>query len=378
MKILIAPDSFKNSLTAMEAAESIEKGILKVYPDADIHKLPMADGGEGTVQSLIDATGGRKKYKEVLGPLGHSVKAYYGLLGDNRTAVIEMATASGLPLVPREKADPRKTTTYGTGQLIKAVLDEDIKKIIIGIGGSATNDAGVGMAQALGIKFMDANGKEIGHGGSELCKIKKIDMTGLDKRIEDVDIKVACDVSNPLHGPDGASYIYGPQKGATPNIVKELDDNLRYFADIVKEKLNINLQGIPGAGAAGGLGAGLVVFLDAELESGIDIILKASKLEDYLPNVDLVITGEGRIDEQSLNGKTPIGIARKAKEYNLPVIGIAGSLGQKASLVLDEGIDSIFSIIPHPIDLDNALQHASEWLELTAEYIMRVYFMQNA
>ncbi|ACL71040.1 glycerate kinase [Halothermothrix orenii] len=372
MKVLIAPDSFKGSLTALEVAESIERGIKKVIPGAEIIKVPMADGGEGTVRSLVDATGGEIVYEEVTGPLGDKVKACYGLLGSGETAVIEMATASGLPLVPPEQADPGKTTTYGTGELIKAALDKGVKELIIGIGGSATNDGGMGMAQALGVSFRDSRGRELGSGGIELARLEKIDLSALDSRIKGVDIKVACDVNNPLYGPDGAAYVYAPQKGADPEMVEELDRNLKHFAIIVKRELGIDLQSIPGAGAAGGLGAGLVAFTGAELRSGVEIVMEANHFTDKLNGVDLVITGEGKIDGQTITGKTPIGVARKAKERGIPVIGIAGTLGDDADLVLEEGIDAIFSIMERPVTLKEALKYTETWLESTAASIMRL------
>lgn len=377
MRILIAPDSFKGSLSALEVAANIEQGILKVIPEAKIFKVPMADGGEGTVQSLVDATGGRIIYKEVTGPLGDPVEAYFGILGDQKTAVIEMAAASGLTLVPPERLDPRNTTTYGTGELIKAALDEGVDNIIIGLGGSATNDAGIGMAQALGVHFLDSRGREVGFGGRELIRIEKIEMGGLDPRIKNVDVKVACDVTNPLFGPDGAAYIYGPQKGATPEVVEFLDNCLRYFAKTVKNELGQDIQNISGGGAAGGLGAGLVVFLNAELKSGIQIVLEANKIDKYLQQVDLVITGEGKIDSQTIKGKTPVGVARKAKEYNLPVIAIAGSVDDDAVIVFEAGIDSVFSIIQKPISLEDAINNTAKWIQTTSEQIMKVYLLNT-
>lgn len=377
MRILIAPDSFKGSLSALEVAANIEQGILKVIPEAEIFKVPMADGGEGTVQSLVDATGGRIIYKEVTGPLGDPVEAYFGILGDQKTAVIEMAAASGLTLVPPERLDPRNTTTYGTGELIKAALDEGVDNIIIGLGGSATNDAGIGMAQALGVHFLDSRGREVGFGGRELIRIEKIEMGGLDPRIKNVDVKVACDVTNPLFGPDGAAYIYGPQKGATPEVVEFLDNCLRYFAKTVKNELGQDIQNISGGGAAGGLGAGLVVFLNAELKSGIQIVLEANKIDKYLQQVDLVITGEGKIDSQTIKGKTPVGVARKAKEYNLPVIAIAGSVDDDAVIVFEAGIDSVFSIIQKPISLEDAINNTAKWIQTTSEQIMKVYLLNT-
>ncbi|KXS41160.1 MAG: glycerate kinase [Candidatus Frackibacter sp. T328-2] len=371
MRLLIAPDSFKGSLTALEVAESLGRGLQRADTEFEIEKLPMADGGEGTVRSLVDATDGELISKEVTGPLGDRVEAFFGILGDGNTAVIEMAAASGLPLVPEGKRNPAKTTTYGTGELIKAALDEGCAKLIIGIGGSATNDCGVGMAQALGGKFLDKNGKDVGFGGGELEAIQKIDLNGLDSRIEEVEIQVACDVDNPLYGKNGAAYIYGPQKGATPEVVKELDEGLKSIAQVIKDDLNKDVNSIPGVGAAGGLGAGLTAFLGADLKPGIDIVIETSKIEDKIREVDIVITGEGMIDSQTIFGKTPIGVARVAKKYDLPVIGVAGSLGDGANKVYEEGIDTLFSIVDKPMDLEVAMEQAQRLLERLGENLGR-------
>ncbi|WP_427338991.1 glycerate kinase [Caloranaerobacter sp. DY30410] len=375
MKILVAPDSFKGSLTALEVAECIENGILEVLPNAQVIKVPMADGGEGTVRALVDANKGEIIYKEVTGPLGTPVNAFFGILGDGKRAVIEMAAASGLPLVPKDKANPMITTTYGTGELIKHALDFGVEELIIGIGGSATNDAGVGMAQALGIRFLDENGEEIGFGGKELIRIKEIDISGLDKRILKTEIKVACDVTNPLYGPNGAAFVYAPQKGADEEMVKLLDKNLKHFAEVVKNQLGIDVQNIPGAGAAGGLGAGIVAFLGGKLLPGIKIILEANNFAEKLNGVKLVITGEGRIDGQTVNGKTPIGVAKEAKKLGIPVIAIAGTLGHDANLVLKEGIDAIFSITQKPATLEEAIEYTSEWIKSTTSQIVKVFVM---
>ena len=375
MKILVAPDSFKGSLTALEVAESIKKGIKNYKSNIKVDLLPLADGGEGTVQSLVDATRGEIIKEKVTGPLGEKIKANYGILGDGKTAAIEMAAASGLPLVPEEKRDPSKTTTYGTGELIKSALEHGVEEIIIGLGGSATTDAGVGMAQALGVSFLDEKGKEVGFGGRYLDKISEIKMDNLDNRVKDTKIRVACDVDNPLFGKDGAAYVYSPQKGAYQEMVKVLDKKLRKFNEKVKERLNKDVNKIAGAGAAGGLGAGLVAFLNAELETGIDIILDTVEFEKRLKNVDLVITGEGRLDGQSIYGKTPIGVAKRAKNHNIPVIAIAGSLGPGAKKVLDKGIDAYFSIIDKPDNLKAVIKRSSELLESTAEQIIRIFLL---
>jgi glycerate 2-kinase len=366
MKIVIAPDSFKESLSAFEAANAIERGFRGVIPDAEYIKIPMADGGEGTVQSLVDSTGGSKVEVTVTGPLGEPVLSFFGLLGDGKTAVIEMAAASGLHLVPFEKRNPLMTTTRGTGELILAALDLGVNHFIIGIGGSATNDGGAGMVQALGGRLLDKNGAEIGHGGGALSNLDSIDLSQLDVRLKNVNIKVACDVDNPLTGPRGASAVYGPQKGATPELVKQLDDNLTHFANIVELVLEKPFRDIPGSGAAGGLGAGLIAFLSADIQSGVDIVLEAVRFEDHMKGAALVITGEGRIDKQTINGKTPIGVAKAAKKYNVPVIAIAGSISQDSHIVYNHGIDALLSIVPGVITQANAFENASLYMEQTA------------
>lgn len=371
MKILVAPDSFKGSLTAMEAAENIKRGIHNYDSKTEVELLPMADGGEGTVQSLVDATDGKIIEELVTGPLGEEVKAFYGLLGDGKTAVIEMAAASGLPLVPENKRNPLLTTTYGTGELIASALDRKVEKIIVGIGGSATNDAGVGMAQALGAEILDAKGQQIEFGGGNLDQIEKINLDKLDSRLKDVEVIVACDVDNPLYGKNGAAYVYGPQKGADQEMVEILDQNLRHFNQKSIDELNINTNKIAGAGAAGGLGAGLVAFLNAELRAGIDIILDFIKFEEKLEDVDLVITGEGMLDGQSIYGKTPIGVSRSAAKKNIPVIAVAGTLGEGVEKILDHGINSYFSIIDRPANLAEIVEESPELIAKLVEQIMR-------
>ncbi len=371
MKVLVAPDSFKGSLTAMEAAENIKRGIVKADPEIDIDLLPMADGGEGTVQSLVDATEGEIIKKEVRGPLGESVEAFYGILGGGETAVIEMAAASGLPLVPEGKRNPLKTTTYGTGELIASALEHGVQKIIIGIGGSATNDAGVGMAQALGAEILDEKGQEIGFGGGNLDQIVEINLDNLDSRLKDVEILVACDVDNPLFGENGAAYVYAPQKGADQEMVEKLDQNLRHFNKIAVKELNRDPNQIPGAGAAGGLGAGLVAFLEAELKAGVNIVLEIINFEKRLEGVDLVITGEGMLDGQSIFGKTPVGVSRTAAKNNIPVIAVAGTLGEGVEKVLDHGITSYFSIIDRPAELKDVVERSPELLADLSEQIIR-------
>jgi len=339
MKIVIAPDSFKGSLTAIEVSNALEKGVKKAYPEALVEKIPMADGGEGTVQCLINATQGKIYDKEVTGPLGDPVIASFGVLGDQDAAAIEMASASGLPLVPPEKKNPLITTTFGTGQLIKAALDHGCSTMIIGIGGSATNDGGAGMVQALGVQLLDKNNKEIGFGGAQLASLDHIDISNMDKRISKTKILVASDVQNPLCGPTGASRIYGPQKGATEEMIVTLDHSLSHFADIIKRDLGKDIKDIPGAGAAGGLGAGLMAFLNAELKPGIDIVINTVRLEEIVQDADLVITGEGEINGSTIYGKTPIGVARVAKKFQIPVVSISALIDESGIIVKEHGID---------------------------------------
>lgn len=339
MRIVIAPDSFKGSLTAREVSDAIEEGVKCVFPKAQIIKIPMADGGEGTVECLVEATGGRIFKKEVIGPLGGPVKASFGILGDRTTAAIEMASASGLPLVPPEKKNPLMTTTFGTGQLMEAALDEGCRRMIIGIGGSATNDGGAGMLQALGIHLLDQAGTEIGPGGAELLRLRKIDISSMDPRIRNTKILVASDVQNPLCGPTGASRIYGPQKGANEEMILLLDCALKNFADIVFRDFGREIENIPGAGAAGGLGAGLMAFFDSEMKPGIDIVIQAVQLEEAIKGSHFVITGEGEISQSTIYGKTPIGVAKVAKKYQIPVVSISALIDKSGFIVTEHGID---------------------------------------
>ncbi|MEZ9063258.1 MULTISPECIES: glycerate kinase [unclassified Vibrio] len=377
MKIVIAPDSYKESLSAMGVAQAIEDGFKQLIPNAEYVKLPMADGGEGTVQSLVDATNGSIIQHPVIGPLGEIVEGFYGMFGDGKTAIIEMAAASGLDLVSPEQRNPLKTTTYGTGELIKAVLDKGVEHIIIGIGGSATNDGGLGMAQALGIRMLDAEGHELVFGGGELSKLTTIDLTNLDPRLQNVRLEVACDVDNPLCGPKGASQVFGPQKGATPEMVELLDANLAHYASIMKNQLGVDVIDLPGAGAAGGLGAALVGLLNAELRPGINIVMDAVNLDEIVSDADLVITGEGRIDSQTIHGKTPIGVARTAKKHKLPVIGIAGCLASDCGVVHEHGIDAVFAVVNRSVDLPTALAEAAKNIELTARNVAAMYTIKH-
>jgi glycerate kinase len=372
MKIVIAPQGFKGNLTALQVAQAIENGIKRVAPSAMTTIKPMADGGEGTVQALVDATGGKMMTTEVTDPLGGRVNAHWGILSDQTTAVIEMAAASGLPLVPPEKRNPLVTTTYGTGELVRAALDHGCQKLIIGIGGSATNDGGAGMAQALGARFLDAKGENLPFGGAALARLAHIDVSSLDSRLTDFDVTLASDVNNPLCGPRGASAIYGPQKGATPEMVKQLDAALSHYADVIQKDLGIDFRNVPGAGAAGGLGLGLMVFLKAKMIPGIDVVIKATKLVDDLKDADLVFTAEGRIDRQSAMGKVPTGVALKAKEFGIPVIALAGEVADDCRVVYEQGIDAVLSIAPGPISLEQSMAEAEKLITDTAENAMRL------
>ncbi|OJF94684.1 glycerate kinase [Alkalibacterium sp. 20] len=372
MKIVIAPDSFKESLTALEAASAIEEGFKLVFPDSDYIKVPMADGGEGTVQSIIDATGGTMKELTVTGPLQEPVDAFYGLSGDKKIAVIEMAASSGLDKVNPEKRNPLLTTTYGFGELIKDALDEGVEEILLGIGGSATNDGGAGMIMSLGGKLLDKNKKPISPNGKGLKDLAYIDITEMHSRINDVNIRVACDVDNPLTGEQGASYIYGPQKGGTPDQLKQLDANLSHFAQLIKETLGKDIEHIPGAGAAGGLGAGIMAFLNGKLERGGDLLVDLLDLEAKIKEADLVITGEGGINHQTIFGKTPIAVSQVSKKYGVPTIAFAGCLNKGYENIYDEGIDAAFSIIPEFSSQEDALANGYENLKNTAMNSARV------
>lgn len=358
MKIVIAPDSYKESLSATEVAQAIEKGFREIFPDAQYVSVPVADGGEGTVEAMIAATQGTEHSALVTGPLGEKVNACWGMSGDGQTAFIEMAAASGLALVPPEKRNPLVTTSRGTGELILQALESGAKSIIIGIGGSATNDGGAGMVQALGARLCDANGTEIGDGGGSLNSLNTIDISGLDPRLKNCAIRVACDVTNPLTGDQGASRVFGPQKGATEERIVELDRNLSHFADIIKKSLRVDVKDVPGAGAAGGMGAALMAFLGADLRSGIEIVTQALNLEEHIHDCTLVVTGEGRIDSQSIHGKVPVGVANAAKKYHKPVIGIAGSLTRDVGVVHQYGIDAVFSVLTSIGTLEEAFRGA--------------------
>ncbi|WP_305811058.1 glycerate kinase [Photobacterium leiognathi] len=377
MKIIIAPDSYKESLTAMEVATAIENGFRQVLPNAEYIKLPMADGGEGTVQSLVDASNGTIIERSVTDPLGEQINGFFGLMGDGKTAIIEMAAASGLHLVSPELRNPMLTTSFGTGELILAALDKGVEHIIVGIGGSATNDGGIGMAQALGVRFLDENNKPIHYSGGALDRLHHIDISDIDPRLVSVKLEVACDVDNLLCGEKGASQVFGPQKGATPEMVTQLDNNLAHYAEIIKRDLGKDVKDMAGAGAAGGMGAALLGIFNAQLRPGIEIVMDAVNLADVLKDADLVITGEGRIDSQTIHGKTPIGVARTAKRFNKPVIGIAGCLSYDCNVVHEHGIDAVFSVVPRSVSLAEALAEAAINVELTARNVAAIYALAH-
>ncbi len=372
MRIVIAPQSLKGSLTAAEAGAAIAAGVQVVYPQAICMIVPVADGGEGTVQALVDATGGEIVLQTVTGPLGEPVEAFFGLLGNGDTAAIEMAACAGLPLVPPERRDPRITTTYGVGELILAALACGCHHFIIGIGGSATNDGGAGMAQALGASLQTSEGTEIARGGAALATLAHIDTSTLDKRLADCQFEVACDVNNPLSGPTGATAVYGPQKGATPEMVAQLDAALGHYAEVIEQNLGLSVKNIPGAGAAGGLGAGLITFLHATLRPGAQIVLEAVHLEEQLAGADLVITAEGQLDAQTAYGKSVGAVAELAKRYHLPVLALAGSLGEQYRAVYALGVDAVGVLPSGPISLEYAMAHAATLTSDTTERALRM------
>ncbi len=371
MKILVAPDSFKESLSAIQVAEAISKGVLKIIPNAEIIKTPISDGGEGLLDALVNDKNGKIITVKVYDPLYRSIAAEYGILNEGTTAVIEMAKASGLELLKEQEKNPDITTSYGTGQLILDALDRGCQKIIIGIGGSATNDGGMGMVKALGGKFINKEGVELTEGGGALGELSSIDLTNFDKRISNCKIVVACDVTNKLTGENGASFVYGAQKGGSKEQLEFLDKNLEHYAAIIRNHLGIEIENINGAGAGGGMGAGLIAFLNAELKSGINLILETLEIKKYIKNIDLIITGEGKIDKQTLQGKTILGIAALAKEYHVPVIAITGKIGDNIDEIYKLGITSIFSIVNKPMKLEEAINDVEYLIQSCIETIIR-------
>lgn len=377
LQVVIAPDSFKGSLSSWEVAKAMERGVQRVVPQAELTLLPLSDGGEGLVDALVVASGGELLEVDVSGPLGTPVTAKLGLMGGGQTAVIEMAQASGLILVPENERNPLVTTTFGTGELISKALDLGSTHLIIGIGGSATNDGGMGMAQALGFRFLDAQGEPLGSGGGELARLARIDASRMDPRLSDVRIEVACDVNNPLTGPTGASQIYGPQKGATPAMVEFLDAALARYDLILQRDLRQNVGKVPGAGAAGGLGAALMALLGGTLVSGIELVLDVLAFDEKAKGADLVLTGEGKFDAQSAYGKVPVGVARRARELGVPCVVVAGSVLPSAEILHGEGVSAYFSILNQPMSLQEAMTNGAELVENQVAEIVRLFSVGN-
>ena len=375
LRIVIAPQAFKHSVGAREAALAIQRGVLRAAPDAETVLIPVADGGDGTLAALIDTTGGAYREATVTGPLGDPQAARWGIMGDGETAVIEMALASGLALIPDERRDPRRATTYGSGELMRAALDAGYRRIVVGLGGSATNDGGAGMASALGARFLDANGSPLPPGGAALGDLVRVDVADLHPAVFEATVIGATDVTNPLCGATGASAIFGPQKGATPEMVSELDGCLANFARVVQSDLGVNVLHTPGSGAAGGLGAGLIAFAGAELRSGIDMVCDVLDFDRHAPGADFVIAGEGRADRSTAFDKAPVGIARRARRFSVPTVLMAGSLGPGYETLYEHGIDAILPIAEEPADLDSSLRRGSELLERAAERAIRLYIL---
>ncbi|MBI4234255.1 MAG: glycerate kinase [Chloroflexi bacterium] len=372
MKVLIAPQSFKGSLSGMQAALAMAEGVRRVFPAAELVTLPVADGGDGTLDALVESTGGRYHQSQVSGPLGERVTARWGVMGDGRTAVIESAQACGLVLVPPERRDPLVTTTYGVGEFIRHALDQGYRRFIIGVGGSATNEGGAGMAQALGVRLLDAGGNHLPRGGLALLSLERVDCAGLDPRIPQSEIIVAVDVTNPLCGPQGAARTYGPQKGATPEVVELLDRGLERLAYVVRRDLGVEVKDLAGAGASGGLGAGLAAFLGARLQPGADLVCETLHLDEHLEGAHLVLVGEGRLDWQTAFNKAPVAVARRARARGIPVIAIAGSLGPGHQEVHQHGIDAALAIVPGPMPLEEAMRQAAPLLAEATERALRL------
>lgn len=373
MRIVIAPDSFKGCLNALNAALAMRRGVQRVYPDSVIDMIPMADGGEGTVEAILCAVRGEKIKIDVTDPLGRSIGAAYALIDEGETAIIEMAAASGLTLLSNQERNPRVTSTHGTGVLIRNALDRGVKKILLGIGGSATNDGGAGLAVALGVKLLDAQGNELPQGGAALANLVNIDMSGLDPRLAKVQIEVACDVQNPLCGPEGASVVYGPQKGANPEDIRVMDTALQNLGELLSRVAGTNLLELAGGGAAGGLGAGVVGFLGAKLRPGSQMVLEVANADGKIKHADLVLTGEGRTDFQTAYGKVPVGVSALAQKYSVPVLVISGSVEGSPDFLSDVGVASCFSIAEGPATLDEAFLQAEEQLEREVWRILTVW-----
>ncbi len=375
MKFLFASDSFKGTLSSARITELLEDSARRVFPDCETDGVSVADGGEGTIDAVIAALKGRYVRLKVHGPLMEEEDSFFGYFEErdgSPGAVIEMAAASGLPMVPKEKRNPLTTTTFGTGELIRAALDQGCRRIFIAIGGSATNDGGMGAMRALGVRFLDEQGRELAGTGADLSRVADLDVTGLHPAVAQTDFTVMCDVTNPLTGPDGAAYTFGAQKGGTPEILDRLEEGMVRYASLLKDRLGTEVDRVPGAGAAGGLGAALCVFLKASMRSGIETVLDLIHFEERLEGVDLVITGEGRMDWQSAFGKVPAGIGKRCARRGIPVIAIVGGMGQRAEQVFDCGIDSIMTTINGAMEIDEALERAEELYRSAAERTFRM------
>jgi glycerate kinase len=366
LKIVVAPNAFKGTLTAPQAAAAISRGVREVFPDADVVEVPVADGGDGTVEALVTALHGEFRSVRVDGPLGDPVDARYGLVASGRTAVVELAASSGLALIPALRRDPMKATTYGFGQVLEAARGAGVSQVIAGIGGSATNDGGAGMAQALGYRLLDARGHDVPRGGAALARLQSIDPSGFDRSWRSVGVKVACDVTNPLTGPEGASAVYGPQKGADPDMVRELDAALARLSQVIERDLGRRVSDVPGAGAAGGAGAGLIAFLGAELVPGAPLVVEAAGLDQKLKGAALLITGEGRADEQTAYGKAPGEVARRAQAAGVPVVLLAGSKGPGWEALSKLGVTSVVTLWEEGQDQNQALLDADRLLTRAA------------
>jgi glycerate kinase len=372
LRILVAPNAFKESLSAIDAARAIAKGVRRGLPNARVTEVPIADGGDGTLEAVISGTGGRILKARVTGPLGNSITAEYGITGNGKTAVIEMSRASGLALVPAARRNPMRTTSFGTGQLIQAALKRGVNRILLGIGGSATVDGGIGALQALGVSFLDRHGRSVGHGGNGLLAIERIDSNRLHPALKQVEILVACDVDNPLTGPKGAAAVFGPQKGATPAMVKQLDQGLAQLAVLITQTTGRRFAGIPGTGAAGGIAGSFLGLLGARLRPGSELVFDLLNLDKIVPGMDWVITGEGQIDFQTQFGKGPGMLAKLAKRHGVPVVGIAGSVADNAGKLATKGFTALFSITNRPMDLATAMQEAAQLMEKKGEQVARL------
>jgi glycerate kinase len=377
MKIVIAPQGFKGGISGLEAAQAIARGVIAAVPDAETVLIPVADGGDGTLHALVDATGGQIFTGTVTGPINQQVEAQWGVMGDGRTAVIEMARASGLAMVPSRRRNPKVTTTLGTGEILREALERGYRRVIVGLGGSATNDGGAGMATALGARFLDSFGNALPTGGGALARLARIDTSGIVDQIAGAEIIAATDVTNPLCGPTGASAVYGPQKGASEELVAELDAALLNFARVVSRDIGCDVLDIPGAGAAGGLGAGLMAFAGAKMRSGIDMVCQVLDFDSHLVGADLVITGEGRADRSTVFDKAPVGVARHARDHGVPTVLLAGSLGDGHEMLYDHGVASVLCISDGVMTFEQALSRTGEMLEGTAERAVRLFLLGN-